>query len=33
MVRIISGKKGKGKTKIKKNSGMYNSLFDEEDYD
>ena len=25
--------KGSGKTKIKKNSGMYNSLFDEEDYD
>lgn len=24
--------KGSGKTKIKKNSGMYNSLFDEEDY-
>ena len=25
--------KGKGKTKIKKNSGMYNPIFDEEDYD
>ena len=25
--------KGKGKTKIKKNSGMYSPLFDEEDYD
>ena len=25
--------KGSGKTKIKKQSGLYNSLFDEEDYD
>ena len=25
--------KGSGKTKIKKNSGMYNPIFDEEDYD
>lgn len=32
-VKLGISPKGKGKTKIKKKAGMYNSLFDEDDYE
>ena len=32
-IKLGISPKGKGKTKIKKTSGMYNPIFDEEDYD